>query len=314
MISINARKNMKFFEFLGCYFNLYSGFLLEPFRDLMTYRRTYKNFLQVIKKKRSGQYPIKAVLKDNSTVNLDNLFQVRMHHWGVKDNCKFKDNILIIEKKGFPKIELVDWEENGDLGAVFFEDEYKYLPVRNKLVVDIGANIGDSPIYFALRGAEKIVAIEPAPKNFEAAKKNVKLNNLEEKIELLQAGVGNKKGKIKVDTTKSGTRYSLQEEMSNILEVPLITLKDILDNTNADDCILKIDCEGCEYEILLSADPEILRRFSHIQLEYHYGYKNLQSKLEKNGFKIRKSKPKRGKQIHPNIPNTYVGYIYAERV
>ncbi|MCH7561417.1 MAG: FkbM family methyltransferase [Thaumarchaeota archaeon] len=62
---------------------------------------------------------------------------------------------------------------NGDLRGVFLRDNYKFLPVENKIVLDIGANIGDSSIYFALKGSKKIISLEPFPKNYEMVKKTL---------------------------------------------------------------------------------------------------------------------------------------------
>ena len=47
--------------------------------------------------------------------------------------------------------------------------------------------------------------------------------------------------------------------------------------------MLKMDCEGCEYDSILNTDDEILKKFSTIILEYHYGYQNLVEKLETTG-------------------------------
>ena len=59
---------------------------------------------------------------------------------------------------------------NGDIHTVFFNNEYADLDIKDKIVIDVGANIGDSSIYFALRGAKKVIAIEPFPENFDLAK------------------------------------------------------------------------------------------------------------------------------------------------
>jgi predicted RNA methylase len=50
-------------------------------------------------------------------------------------------------------------------------DFYRFLRVEGKIVIDIGVNIADSSIYFALKGADKVIAIEPFPRNYETAKK-----------------------------------------------------------------------------------------------------------------------------------------------
>lgn len=54
---------------------------------------------------------------------------------------------------------------------------------------------------------------------------------------------------------------------------------------------MKIDCEGCEYDIILNANPATLLKFSHILGEYHYDYPYLKDKLESCGFRTRFAEP-----------------------
>jgi hypothetical protein len=82
-----------------------------------------------------------------------------------------------------------------------------------------------------------------------------------------------------------------------------------------------MDCEGYEYDIILSATVDILRQFSYIQIEYHYGYKNLKEKLEKCGFNVSFSRPHAFYiQTQRNMVTkyakrnwVYLDYIYAKR-
>jgi FkbM family methyltransferase len=62
-----------------------------------------------------------------------------------------------------------------------------------KIVIDIGANLGDSSLFFAKKGF-KVIGFEPLNKVYEIALENIKLNNLEGKITLVNKGVGAKKG------------------------------------------------------------------------------------------------------------------------
>jgi hypothetical protein len=62
---------------------------------------------------------------------------------------------------------------------IFDYGEYKLLGVKDRVVVDVGAFVGDSPIYFALKGARKVIAIEPHPEAYVEMLENTKLNNLE---------------------------------------------------------------------------------------------------------------------------------------
>jgi hypothetical protein len=78
---------------------------------------------------------------------------------------------------GFPSNPSGKVNQEGDKIGIFVDNAYEDLSVKNKTVVDIGGNIAVSAIYFALCGANKIVCIEPLPKNYELARKNIQFNN-----------------------------------------------------------------------------------------------------------------------------------------
>ena len=93
---------------------------------------------------------------------------------------------------------------NNTLGMIkeqFMKQQYKWLDVKGKDVIDIGANIGDSAIYFALKGAKHVYAFEPYPYSYYIANKNIRLNGLQDKITLVNQGCGGKKTTIKIDNT-----------------------------------------------------------------------------------------------------------------
>jgi FkbM family methyltransferase len=205
---------------------------------------------------------------------------------------------------------------NSDAVGVFLGNIYENLPVVGKTVIDIGANIADSSIYFAVRGAKKVIALEPIPENYEMAKRNIESNNLSDKITLLLAGCAANQGFVTISPFDKGWLGSSVKNSSQGLKVPLLTLGDILKQNNLQNGelnILKMDCEGCEYESLLSANRDVIRSFSYIQIEYHNGYKDLKYKLEENGFIVSISKPILTHPIGTSNGN-YIGYIYAKLV
>jgi hypothetical protein len=51
-----------------------------------------------------------------------------------------------------------------------------------------------------------------------------------------------------------------------------------------DDAVLKMDCEGCEYEVLFNVRDEFLLPFSQIMLEYHEGFADLARRLTEIGY------------------------------
>jgi hypothetical protein len=198
-----------------------------------------------------------------------------------------------------------------NLHDIFVKGEYTFLKVDKKFVFDIGANIADSSIYFAKRGALRVIALEPDQENFLVAKKNIHVNSLEKKIDLLQMGCGT-----------DGT-------MEDKIEIKIVSLETLIKTYPNKPMILKLDCEGCEYETILNSTSSTLKNFSQIQIEYHYGYKNLKAKLEDAGFTVRYTRPRyfhlrnRGENIEHNLKfydhirrndqKFYLGWIYASR-
>jgi len=283
------------------------------FAKVHMYRKVYKNYIGVVVQIFRKKYPIKATLRNGQCVMLKNQFEAKATSWGLRDFIQSSDDIVVILTKDLFKIKLYNSVNNGDIIGVFLREEYGFLPVKGNAIIDIGANIGDSAIYFAIRGADKVIALEPYPKNCEIARKNIELNNLSDKIILILAGCSSICRTITIDPKKERSVKSSLQESTNGIDVPLMTLESILDENNINSALLKMDCEGCEYETILSSSADTLKKFSHIQIEYHYGYKNLKSKLESCGFKVSVTNPKYSYNYEAKKPHMYYGFLYAIR-
>jgi len=179
------------------------------------------------------------------------------------------------------------WEKNGikfkhlyaAIYEVFEEEDYKFLNVKDKNVLDIGAFVGDSPIYFILKGAKKVYAIEPHPDAYNEMLENIKLNNMEDKIIPINIGINYEKDYITISITTATTQSTLLKPKGNGTKIPAGKLSDIINKYNIDAQVLKMDCEGCEYDIILK-DYDIIKEFDEIGLEYHvYNTKIPVSKL-----------------------------------
>ncbi|AMD30084.1 hypothetical protein Nps_01685 [Candidatus Nanopusillus acidilobi] len=162
---------------------------------------------------------------------------------------------------------------------VFESEDYKFLNVQNKSILDIGAFVGDSSIYFILKGAKKVYAIEPHPDAYKEMIENIKLNNMENKIIPINVGISYEKDYIFIPVTTVSTQDTLLKSEGNGIKVPAGKLRDIIDKYNIDAQILKMDCEGCEYNIILK-DYDTIKEFDEIGFEYHaYNTKIPVSKL-----------------------------------
>ena len=198
---------------------------------ILRYKKTYKNFTHVFFKSFRNNFPISGVLKNGDKIILKSRFDSGAVTNNFKDYFFWDDDILHVTNPKYPELKFVGTQKNGDIQSVFFDEVYTTLDVNNKIVVDIGANIGDSAIYFAVKGAKKVIALEPFPKNFELAKKNIELNNLTDKIELIQAGCSSKSGTMTIDDKSTGPR-SILSELSEGLTIPLLSLDDITKKYN----------------------------------------------------------------------------------
>ena len=195
----------------------------------------------------------------------------------------------------------------------FITEEYRKLDVKGREVVDIGASIGDTAIYFATRGARHVYAFEAYPYSYRIALKNVKLNNLNKKIMFFNECLGGKPGSILIDERFKSDERSPIMHFGKGKRIRVITLDEIVRRHNLKDAILKIDCEGCEYDIVLKTRPEVLRRFSQIMIEYHYGFRDIEKKLREAGFSIWHDLPTYGKNPVKGWKPMHWGFILASR-
>lgn len=142
-------------------------------------------------------------------------------------------------------------------------------------VLDVGASVGAATLWFAHRAPRAhLVAVEPSTAAVHQLRKNVAMNQLEHRIEVVPAAVGGQSGVGFLRTAGgpavSGTIVASAEESAE--RVSVITLGDVLRRTQRDGFdVLKMDCEGSEFDIVRSAKPDLLRRFGTIVGEYHGG-------------------------------------------
>lgn len=177
-------------------------------------------------------------------------------------------------------------------------------------VVDIGAGLGDFTVLAAKSCPRGIVhAYEPFGSSYQLLQRNLALNEISNVTPYLEAASGGRKSLASSDLESEAvsTRFVESSEESTR---PSVDLGQILDRLPGGRCdLLKIDCEGCEFSLLLDAEPEMLSKIQRITMETHEGYasrtvSDLEDFLAQNGFKV---------QRHPNPVHSFLGFIYAER-
>jgi FkbM family methyltransferase len=96
--------------------------------------------------------------------------------------------------------------------------------------VDVGAYVGDSSIYFALRGSKKAIAIKPHPEAFREMVENIRLNKLEGVIIPINVGLARRPGEIcieDVDIAKTAVTYHKPGRCTAL--IPAIALVDVIE-------------------------------------------------------------------------------------
>lgn len=185
-------------------------------------------------------------------------------------SLQFRDNVILHSPNevdlGFLFHEI--W-----LDGVYNRKGYEVRP--GDVVIDIGANIGTFAIYAATRAeGVKVYAYEPFPENFTYLRRNLsdsRLNN----IIVHQCAVAGGHEQRMLQVANAWILNSLAEKDAALagkgaVSVDCVTLAEIVEEAERCD-LLKIDCEGSEYEIFYSTPDETLGRIKRIVGEYHEG-------------------------------------------
>ena len=164
--------------------------------------------------------------------------------------------------------------------TILDNDYQKFWRIKNgDVVVDIGASIGDFSVLANKAGAQ-VFSFEKDESLSKLLRENLVINNCK------------------------NINYNIEEVKS---------LKNIFIKSNIKKCdFLKIDCEGCEYALLLKTDKTTFKKIKYIAMEAHLfnremkmNFQKMISKLENNLFKVR---------IVENPVHDYLKFVFAERI
>jgi len=193
---------------------------------------------------------------------------------------------------------------------------------QNVNILDIGAHKGFFSL-FALLNTDvnsKIIALEPAERNYQILKKNIQVNNAKN-ILTLQKGIAKSRGRLNLILTDE-PNHSIYESYTTIIkkkvkklvEIETIAIADIFLDFHLDRVdFIKMDCEGAEYEAIFSTPPEVLAQINTFSIEFHdlkdshlNSYKLVQY-LKGNGFFIIRY------DLLQTVSNVNTGHLVAVR-
>ena len=151
---------------------------------------------------------------------------------------------------------------------------------KGDVVVDIGGNIGMISIFLAKKYPFlRIYAFEPVRQNYENFLKNIELNKIPPKTITLENKAVTSDGRVvnmKINPLNTGGSSisdiisvgGISQDINN--NVQSISLNGIFNKYNIKKLsLLKIDCEGAEYEILYNTNRMNLKKISKLRGEFH---------------------------------------------
>ena len=153
------------------------------------------------------------------------------------------------------------------------------LPIK-PVVIDVGANAGFFDIQLLSKiGEATIYAYEPMPANVRTFRQTLEQNAaLQQNVRLFQMAVtGKPLDKLDLYAEAEENNQVVASAFAGFngnntqkITVPCITLTDIIRSNGLESVdLLKLDCEGSEYDIIYNTDPALVRRVQKMVVEVH---------------------------------------------
>lgn len=188
------------------------------------------------------------------------------------------------------------WDSN-IWNSIVHGNEYGIVQPWPHNVIDIGGHIGSFSFkMLSQHGTKKVVILEPNIDNY-----NLLINNLQEfilqnKVIAFNRGIGPPNSKISINNSNLGVNTGGSFYAPSDSGVDSISLDDLIDVVDdGSPILLKIDCEGCEYEALVSCTKlnkincivgefhntptKNVRDIRNMLSDYHFSYHNTSSHL-----------------------------------
>ena len=160
------------------------------------------------------------------------------------------------------------------VNEVFCRLDYKAGPA-DRVVVDIGSNVGISALYFLTRGPDvRCILFEPVPANVVRLREN--LAGYEDRWELYEVAVADRAGTLPFAIEPTGRYGGLDrtDALTDTIDVTVEHVNDALERVLAEHDridVLKLDTEDSEPATVRAIRPDLLARIGRIYCEDTFG-------------------------------------------
>lgn len=161
---------------------------------------------------------------------------------------------------------------------------------KEDVFIDVGSNVGSYTILASAEIGAKTISIEPVPSTFNFLTNNISLNNISDLVDVHNIALGSRNGSIRFTIHQDTVNHVAINNEKDSIEVQVDTLDSVIRERNP--CLIKIDVEGYESEVLKGADIT-LKNHSLMALivelngsgrRYGFNDNDIHQKLIDNGF------------------------------
>lgn len=164
---------------------------------------------------------------------------------------------------------------------------------ENDLFIDVGANVGTYTVLASSNCKARAIAFEPVHKTFERLKRNILINDLADRVELVnKAAGGSIKELIFTDSLDAMNHAIPEESIDKSPKQITVRCTTLNEHIKEDADLIKIDVEGFETEVIGGASKilsskrlkAIIIELNGSGLRYGFSEESIHAKLLLFGF------------------------------
>lgn len=165
-------------------------------------------------------------------------------------------------------------------------------------VLDVGAHVGAFTVAIAQRyPAAKVSCYEPSPTTAGYLRANITANHLDQRVQIHAAAVASETGSVHLysdgdascEATTIDPALGSEGRSRTVIVCPAVAFETAVGSAGNVD-LVKLDCEGAEYDIVLNSDPSCWEHVSCVLLEYHpvagHSWEELAGRFGQLGFAV----------------------------
>ena len=142
------------------------------------------------------------------------------------------------------------------------------------IVFDVGANIGAYTVLFAqwTGAAGRVFAFEPSPRSIAGLREQLRLNDVSDRVEIVEAAVSSAPGSAAFDCGGASGANALVPDAgpsADVIRVETTSLDAFCSARGVSPSILKIDVEGAELDVLRGGRETLARPGLDVFVEFH---------------------------------------------